>query len=190
MWASEAFHIRIPHLVNVSIALSIALVKSVLVALFFMQLKYDNPLNGIVFLFCLFAFALFLFFSMADLGTRAVVYAFKSGAIQPGGLGINTEVRDENNILLRGMNTGPDGIVAWARKRRIEKIGELASMGLLDLGGMPPEQRYEEEYAIFHHGQGPEHSAAVSDANHTVPPKAGPTPGLYAPAKVEAVHGH
>src|SRR5436853_181510 len=80
---------------------------------------------------------------------------------------INTEVRDENNNLLRGMNTGPDGIVAWARKRRIEKIGELASMGLLDLGGVPPEQRYEEEYAIFHHGQGPEHGAAVSDANHT-----------------------
>jgi len=54
--------------VNVLIALSIAVVKSILVAMFFMQLKYDNPLHSIIFLFCLFALALFLFFAMTDLG--------------------------------------------------------------------------------------------------------------------------
>src|SRR5215470_7187855 len=67
VWAAHKFHVEIPQLVNVLIALSIAVVKSILVAMFFMQLKYDAPLNAIIFLFCLFAFTLFLFFSMTDL---------------------------------------------------------------------------------------------------------------------------
>jgi caa(3)-type oxidase subunit IV len=190
VWAADAFHIKIPHLINVVVALSIALVKSVLVALFFMQLKYDNPLNAIVFLFCLFAFVLFLFFSMTDLGTRAAIYQFKSGEIQTGGLGIDTAVKEKdangNEVLLRGVNTGNKGIVQWARDRRIEEIGNLYAQGKIDLGGRTPQERYWEEFEVFHHL--PPQPPPVSDANRSVPVKPGPTPGLFAPA-APATHG-
>ncbi len=88
-WASAYFNITIPQWVNVAVVLSIAVVKSAFVALFFMQLKYDNPLNGLVFLFCLFALGLFLFFSMTDLGTRAAVYPEKAGEFIVGGTGLS-----------------------------------------------------------------------------------------------------
>src|SRR5262245_27997689 len=38
----------LPHWVNVVIAMSIACVKSVIVAAYFMQLKYDNPINTVI----------------------------------------------------------------------------------------------------------------------------------------------
>src|SRR5258708_17437809 len=61
VWAAHKFDVEIPQIINVLICLSIAVVKSILVAMFFMQLNYDNPLHSIIFLFCLFALALFLF---------------------------------------------------------------------------------------------------------------------------------
>jgi len=85
----EDFGVPIPHWVNVAVALSIALVKSTLVAMYFMQLRYDNPLNTLVLLFCLFAFSLFLGFSTLDLGTRDVVYPWKAGEIERGGTQLN-----------------------------------------------------------------------------------------------------
>src|SRR6185295_5729046 len=42
---ATTFHVIIPAWVNVCVALSIAVVKTTLVVLFFMQLKYDNPTN-------------------------------------------------------------------------------------------------------------------------------------------------
>jgi len=189
VWIAETFNIPIPHLMNVIIALSIAVVKCTLVALFFMQLKYDNPLNALVFLFCLFALALFLFFSMTDLGTRGFVYAFKDGEKQKGGMGIDSRMVD----------TGTVGIVAWARQARIEKIGQLASDGKLNPPLEPgelPAARYAKEFAKIHASHGghsnakPEHSTA----NYSIPPTPGATPGLYegAPAggHEEPGHGH
>src|ERR1043166_1024185 len=69
-WVAETWHIHVPSLFNACIALSIAVVKAVLVFMFFMQLKYDSPLNSILMGFCFFAVGLFLFFSMMDLGNR------------------------------------------------------------------------------------------------------------------------
>lgn len=196
VWAAHAFHIEIPQLVNVLIALSIAVVKSILVAMFFMQLKYDNPLNTIIFLFCLFAFALFLFFSMTDLGTRAQIYAYKSGEIKSGGLGIDTTKKDKNGTVTSGVNTGTDGIVAFARKRRIEQIGQLNAEGKLNpplAPGELPEARWEKEYRVLHHIEDEGDKAAVSDASHSRVAAPGQTPGLYsdAPAAThEGGHGH
>ena len=87
VWAAGYFGIEIPQWVNVAVAMSIATVKGLLVLLFFMQLKYDNKLNDIIFANCIFAVALFLFFSMADLGFRGVVYEWKKGEISLGGTG-------------------------------------------------------------------------------------------------------
>jgi cytochrome c oxidase subunit 4 len=194
IWAADTFHVRIPNMINVGVVLSIATIKSILVAMFFMQLKYDNPLNSIVFLFCLFAFSLFLFFSMTDLGTRGIVYSYKAGEIQVGGQGINSAVRDQAGNLLRGVDTQNTPIALWARKRRIDKIGEMHAMGQIDLGPKTAEERYWEEWEIFNHR--PAHPAKrppASDASHSAP-RSGLTPGLFEPATgapaATGSHGH
>lgn len=140
---AELFKITIPHWVNVLVALSIAVVKSYFVTSYFMQLKYDNPINSMVLYFCLFAFALFLFFAMMDLGMRDTVYAYKSGEVQKGGQGIDATYDvpdldangnrqyDRDGVLKTkkaGVNTGPKPIVQWAREKRIETInGEVTT---------------------------------------------------------------
>lgn len=187
VWAAETFDVQIPNIVNVLVALSIATVKSILVAMYFMQLKYDNPLNTIVFLFCLFAFALFLFLSMTDLATRDAIEPIKAGEIQAGGTGIDTTVKDNDGNVVRGVATGTDGIVAFARKRRIERIGELMAAGQIK-SDLSPEQRYWQEYAIFHHVHHREET--LSTANRVVRPAPGPTPGLYEPDHASPAAGH
>ncbi len=107
VWATRELGMHIPQLVNVLIALSIAVVKSTLVAMYFMQLKYDNPLNSLIFLFCLFAFTLFLFFCLTDLGTRGVVYNYKSPAHYEGGTGV-----------------GNISTFQAAKDREVQRIGE------------------------------------------------------------------
>ena len=55
---------------NIVIALFIATVKGSLVALFFMHLRYDKPLNALIFLAGIFFLALFLGFCLIDTNTR------------------------------------------------------------------------------------------------------------------------
>ena len=199
VWFAHKFDVDIPQIVNVLICLSIAVVKSILVAMFFMQLKYDNPLHTIIFLFCLFALALFLFFSMTDLGTRAAVYAFKSGEIQQGGLGIDTQVKDQHGAVLRGVDTGQDGIVKWAKQRRIMQIDDQQGQGLLQpplAPGETAEARWEFEAEVFHaaHGVQPKKAPTASTASLQVAPPPGPTPDLFTPDALlkpkGGEHGH
>lgn len=77
----------LPDWVNAAIAMSIAVVKGTLVLMFFMALKYENPLYTIVFLFCMFAFSLFLGLTGMELDNRGHIYDWKGGYITPGGLG-------------------------------------------------------------------------------------------------------
>lgn len=86
-WAEVAFGIHLPGWVNIVGAMSIATVKGVLVAAFFMQLRYDKVLNTFVLLFCLLCVGLFLGFSMIDLNSRHLVNDFSSGEIEMGGTG-------------------------------------------------------------------------------------------------------
>jgi cytochrome c oxidase subunit 4 len=51
---------------NLWIAMGIATVKASLVLLYFMHLRYDHPVNAIVFIFALFFVALFIGASLAD----------------------------------------------------------------------------------------------------------------------------
>jgi caa(3)-type oxidase subunit IV len=134
IWASRTFHVEIPQWVNVSVALSIAVVKSLLVLLFFMQLRYDhNKLNAVIFSVCIFALGLFLFFPMTDLGTRGVVYPWKKGEIVRGGTG------GVNNWPVYS-DLPPGAIVETARQKYIERHGLAA---------------WEAEMAAHHgHGQG------------------------------------
>ena len=90
-WMADTFHFIIPGWVNVAVALSIAAVKTALVVLFFMQLKYDSPVNGMIFIFTLITVTFFLGFTMIDLGKRGTLDRFKGHYIVPGGTGLGSE---------------------------------------------------------------------------------------------------
>lgn len=96
-WAEVAFGIHLPGWINIVGAMSIAAAKATLVCMFFMQLRYDKPLNTFILLFCLVAVGLFVFFSMIDLGARGWVNEFKSGELLSGGtgVGLGSPPRDE-----------------------------------------------------------------------------------------------
>jgi len=87
VWVEHTFNMTLPWWVNVFVAMSIAVVKTILVMAFFMQLKYDNPLNTVLMLFCFFALGLFLLFTGLDLFSRGIVYDFKAGPVIMGGTG-------------------------------------------------------------------------------------------------------
>lgn len=92
LWIAEVFHVTIPQSINVIVALSIAVVKTILVVTFFMQLKYDNPLNTMIFVFTILTVAFFLGFTTLDLGNRDSIDRTKARYIRPGGTGLaNTE---------------------------------------------------------------------------------------------------
>ncbi len=87
VFIAEAFQVEVPQSVNVLIAMSIAVIKGLLVVLFFMQLRYDSPLNAMIFAFCLLTMGIFLSFTALDLFTREAVDRIKEGEIVAGGLG-------------------------------------------------------------------------------------------------------
>lgn len=188
IWVAETFHVVIPQMVNVGVVLVIAVIKSALVAMYFMQLRYDNLLNSIIFLFCIFALGLFLFFSMIDLGQRGNVYSWKSGEIQRGGIGIDTippavPGQSAPQWTMR-VDTGGKPITEWAKDHRLEL---LAAKGLVD-----PAAQYQKEKELFaYHKEHPgETPAPVSTPNRSVS-RTGTTEGLYAPAHpAETEHEH
>jgi len=62
--------------INLAIAVLIATVKASLVALFFMHLRHDPPLNGIIFVTSLIFLGLFILFPAIDLGSREKVVPY------------------------------------------------------------------------------------------------------------------
>ena len=59
-------HFDFGRVVNVWVALAIAVAKASLVALFFMHLRWDSPFNGLVFVAALFFVALFIGITVLD----------------------------------------------------------------------------------------------------------------------------
>lgn len=179
--AAARFGVHLPQIFNVVVVMAIAVVKASLVALYFMQLKYDNPLNAIVLLFSLFAVGLFLTFTMIDLGNRGIVSHVKAPEIQAGGLGIQVEGK---------INTENKSVVVAARDRRIALIGERYARGELDLHGMTPEEYFEKvDKPRIKHDKHHGDKVAVSSPNLSVPPK--PVgPALFAPPARGDTHGH
>ena len=66
------FHFQ-SEIFNVTMALGIATAKASLVALFFMHLRHDKPMNGLIFLTGLTFLAVFLLLILADTETRLPV---------------------------------------------------------------------------------------------------------------------
>ena len=56
--------------VNVVVALTIASIKASLVALYFMHLRYDKPINSVIFVAGLFFLGLLLMLTLIDTGSR------------------------------------------------------------------------------------------------------------------------
>jgi cytochrome c oxidase subunit IV len=83
----KAFDVVLPQWVNVAVALSIAAVKSIIVAAYFMQLRYDAPFNSLIAVFTIIVLTFFLGFTMIDLGSRKALYDYKGTPIVEGGTG-------------------------------------------------------------------------------------------------------
>lgn len=155
---AHAFNVEIPQWVNVAVALSIATVKSIIVALYFMQLRYDNPMNGAIAVFTLMVVCSFLGFTMIDLGARGALYDYKARYIVDGGTGGIDRANGENV-------QGP--IAEFSRKKAFDAIDELKK------AGTPREQwpRHLKKYAehLDHDahaaGAGGEHGAKASTSS-------------------------
>ena len=122
VWFMEITGYVLPHWVNVVVALSIATVKAIIVLAIFMQLYFDKPLNTAVFTSCILCVALFLGFSMLDLGTRDFMHTRNDGHITTGGNGYGLELRgavdaEGNDVTLSGLN-----VVQAARQRAILSV--------------------------------------------------------------------
>lgn len=121
---ADAFHVTIPQWINALVALFIAAVKTALVVGYFMQLKYDNPMNTIIFVFTILTVASFLGFVAIDLGKRDTVDRIKNVYQYPGG-DLST------NAFLQNANTG-ESIVQRAKRiakeRQVELTAEIARL--------------------------------------------------------------
>jgi len=173
-----------PHWVNVAVAMSIATVKSIIVAAYFMQLKYDNPINTVIMLFCLFALSLFLGFTALDLGGRGEVLPFKSGEIQAGGLGgLDRHERidgKEEKVAISGpLYEFP---AQHLKERLREKLAaEYKDPARLDAAVDAEFEKIREEVMAHGHGHraAPEPTGNSPDRSR---PRKGLTPGLFGTA--------
>lgn len=86
LYLQDLLHMTFPLWVNASVVLLIATVKGLLVMAYFMQLRYDNPMNTIIMLFCFFTLGLFIMFTALDMFHRDTVYKDKSAQIISGGV--------------------------------------------------------------------------------------------------------
>jgi len=178
IWIAETFTIAIPHWVNVVVALSIAAIKSTLVCMYFMQLKYDNPLNSLIFLFCLFAVVLFLGFSTLDLGTQGIINHYEARSIERGGTGYGQQAQPGDLVSRNGLP-----IVEWAKLQW--KSEWAVENGFVGENGEPTptglaraEDAWEIAYDAAHGGHGTHHGPVGSTANQSRP-RHGLTPGLF-----------
>jgi len=196
-WVETAFEITLPKWINIAGAMSIATVKALLVAAFFMQLKYDKALNTFVMLFCLFCVALFLAFSMIDLKSRDWVYAEKAPALIEGGTGVGLNAASADNdfaiAVSPKVNTAGQNIVEFARLN-----GNKNEHGLLYYQEQGKEAEFWEHFYTPHSthrdpldekdyftqlGIGHHDQVSTANASH---PRHGLTPGLF--SDVEPSH--
>lgn len=144
VWIAHRFDIVIPQWVNVLVALSIAAVKTTIVAMYFMQLRYDNPLNSLVLFFTFMALLSFLGFTMLDLGSRKVIYDYKGERIEAavgtvgntkdarvrGGIGYVDDKKDKvtGAVLRPGLAVG-QSVAQRARDRAEQRVIAAVAAG-------------------------------------------------------------
>jgi len=189
-WVETAFEISLPRWINIAGAMTIATIKAILVAAFFMQLKYDKALNTFVMLFCLFCVALFLGLTMIDLGSRHLVDPEKAPSIVAGGTGVGLNAASADKefslVLSPKVNTGGSSIVEYARLHgNKEKPGLLyyrekgdeASFWRKFYGAHAAGRDELDEHNFFEQLGFASHTF-ISDSNASHP-RHGLTPGLF-----------
>jgi cytochrome c oxidase subunit IV len=187
---AHAFDVQLPGWMNVAVALSIAVVKSIIVAAYFMQLRYDNPMNTCIAVFTFMVVACFLGFTMIDLGLRDALEPIKAQHIEVGGTG--GIKRFERSALEPGKTEQvaiSGSIALFSQKHAQELIDKLTK------AGVPEEQwpkrvrrwaqRFKEEDGHGGHGHSAEHTS--SSANRSRPKTGITLPELGGGA---AAHGH
>ncbi len=150
---AHALDFTFPRWVNVAFCMGIAVVKAALVMLYFMQLRYDNPLNSVIMGVTLFCFAIFVGFTALDLGNRGSVYDFKVKQVVAGGTG-------------EGLGGKP--MVEAARAKHLEKLQER-------LGAEKGQAEFARQEAEMTHskGHGPHDTHAASSSAQRSRPRHG-----------------
>jgi len=170
------FNITLPWWVNVAVAMSIAVVKAVLVMAYFMQLKYDNPINTVLMLFTFGALAIFLFFTGLDLFSRGAIDPQKQTQIIAGGTGSGVTAK------------GNQSVTAFARERFMEKL--LAKHEGDKVAAEMEFAKIEAEMTGHGHGHDAHAAPVISSSNRTVK-RVGATGALLETAPGHADdHGH
>jgi cytochrome c oxidase subunit 4 len=168
------FNIELPWWINVAVAMTIAVIKALLVMGYFMQLKYDNPINTVLMLFTFGALAIFLFFTGLDLFSRGAVDPQKQAQIIAGGTGSGVSAKPNQPVT------------AAARERFMEKL-----LAKHDNDKVAAEMEFAKIEAEMTGGHGPTHHVPeVSNPNRTIR-RTGTTGALLetAPASNDG-HGH
>ena len=173
VFISHALDIEFPRWVNIALCMGIAVVKALLVMGFFMQLKYDNPINSVIMAFTFLALALFLGFTALDLGGRGSVYEWKVPS--PVGGGTKEITKKAHDAALGRLGTKDferiHAIITHAHKDHEDvSSGPQRSRGKTGLSGAL-------DAADPHHADhGGTHSAPPADPAATPAPPAAPAP--------------
>ncbi len=151
---------NLPLWVNIFVAMGIAVVKASLVLLFFMGLKFENPLYAITFIVSMFVFSMFLTLTGLDLKHRGEVYHWKQSSLEYGGTGVgikrkDTEIHVEGQEVPIDIETFDGPLAIKVREQYIKEMGLTR-------------EQYQEEWARENHIH-LHHGVELSDANHSRP---------------------
>ena len=158
---------HLPDWVNIAVAMSIALVKGAMVLMFFMALKYENPLYTIIFLFCMFAFSLFLGLTGMELDNRGHIYDWKGGAITPGGIGGSVS-HPGGIITIKDKQAKTSEEVEFTRDSFSGPLTEYLKAKYIAETGIT-EEEYLRRWAHENHLHLEDPAHTWSDANRSVP---------------------
>lgn len=106
-------YIEIGGTLHIFIAMTIAIVKALLVAGYFMHLRYDTPMNSVVVAATIFAVILFIGFTLADSATRNIFAPTEDEVIIKGG---SAEVVPKAIAAGEQHATNPDGAASSAHE--------------------------------------------------------------------------
>lgn len=182
-WVIRSLGADIPHWVNIVGAMFIATVKAVLVCMFFMQLKYDKPLNSIVFGFCLFCVFLFLFFATLDLTSRDTIRPEKAQSISAGGTGVGLNATVQDGTLSAGLGPRPSFTGAITDFRFEQALankykGDPEAMWTSYYAKQAHPHRHPQDTDNYFHALGFDHADEPSSEERSRP-RRGLTPGLF-----------
>ncbi len=191
---AHAFGVELPQWMNVAVALSIAIVKTIIVAMYFMQLRYDNPMNSAIAIFTLMVLCCFLGFTMIDLGARDALASYKAVNIEAGGTGgvKRMEPRlfdDKGNYDPTGSTleeiTVSGSITEFARKRAKDQIAALEAAHI-------PRDKWPRTIVLwaehFDHDAHEAHEAALANSSNANQSR--PRTGITLPELMDGSAGH